>query len=103
MLSRNGAGRVQTEDGLILAHAAQEFTLLLELRHDVIGNGVAFILAETLPQAPDNLGGTAKAKAMLKRSTSPRVMEPRERKENIGERGKVLFNPATAVPRASKV
>jgi hypothetical protein len=36
-------------------------TALLELRHDVIGYGVAFVLAETLPEPTDNPGGTAQS------------------------------------------
>ena len=41
---------------------APRITALLELRHDMIGHGVAFVLAEALPETPDDLGGTAQGK-----------------------------------------
>ena len=41
-------------------------TAFLELRYDMLGHGIAFVLAEALPKSPDDLGGAAlRAKAML--------------------------------------
>ena len=84
MLENGEAGTLGSRPAFRLRFIVQtpRITALLELGDDVIGHGVTIVLAEALPQTPDDstvsgCAGRSTAEAMLGRRSEAGSVEPR--------------------------